>query len=119
MNMDTDVVSRAAIYAKRCYSQNVTVEQCNLFYTRAIKFEERGNAKCPFVGDVCLGGKDSAYSASTGFTDANFLGINVAEPLYFRRSLVCSPMAVDDCFIRYRQDELNDTVVDYVGSKPS
>src|SRR5205823_671003 len=63
------------------------------------------------------GGKDSAYSASTGFTDANLLGINAADPLFFRRSMVCSPVAVDDRFTRYRRDERNNTVVDYYYGK--
>ena len=82
-------------YSDQCYGAEDAADGCNYFYNQSLSFTERHNDECPFDGDVCLRGSNSAYTLDTGQIEAKYLGINSAKRYQFRRSTTCAPVVTD------------------------
>ncbi len=86
---------RPFTYMDQCYGADAAADGCNYLYNQSISYTEKSGDRCPFVGDVCLQGKNSAYTLDTGRVDAKYLGINSAQRYQFRRSATCAPLVTD------------------------
>ena len=105
LNRLSDPESRAATYAERCYHDNSTIDTCNTFYESKIDYEDKHDSPCPFYGDVCLLGDNSAYTLDTGYLDTRILGINGAPLYQFRRKTTCAPLVVNASYVRLGVDD--------------
>jgi hypothetical protein len=105
LNWFSDAESRAVTYAETCYPDNSTIDACNTFYESKIAYEVKHDSPCPFYGDVCLDGENSAYTLDTGYLDSRILGINGAPRYQFRRRTACAPLVVNASYIRLGVDD--------------
>lgn len=112
LNWFSDSESRAVTYGERCYQDNSTIDACNTYYERRIAYKDENNSPCPFYGDVCLYGDNSAYTLDTGYLDSRILGINGAAQYQFRRRTVCAPLVVNASYIQFGADDPSQ--VDYL-----
>lgn len=94
---------RALAYTKLCYHAEEGADGCNIFDNQTIKYTEKANETCPFIGKACV-------TFDTGLIDAKFLGINAAKRYQFRRRMSCAPLIPDDrSSIRYQFPNKNGT----------
>jgi hypothetical protein len=72
-----------------------------MFYSRQLPIQAFPNASCPFDGDACLFGNQSAFEVTTGLLDSNTLGVNapVSKRFYFRKTMSCAPLKSDERYI--------------------
>src|ERR1700759_5803605 len=80
-------------YKQNCYTRELDDSRCKTFYTRSVSSTPAHNVACPFNGNVCHGGKSSAYQRTTGLQDSKLLGISApaSKRFYFTKTMVCSP----------------------------
>lgn len=97
--------SRAAAYATKCYDAEHGADGCNYFYNQTISYAEKSNQTCPFLGQTCVWGRNSAVAFDTGLIDAKILGINAAKRFQFRREMLCAPLVPDGGFIRFTETD--------------
>jgi hypothetical protein len=83
----------AGEYARKCYHSSPGTDGCNSFLARKIPYDKYPNNPCPFEESLCLEGRSSAYSLTTGIISAKDLGINVPIGYSFRRNTTCSPVS--------------------------
>jgi len=92
--------SRIWAYKSACYGSNDgnSPEACGVYYQRQLPFRASPNATCPFDGDACLFGTQSAYKVTTGLLDSNILGVNapISKRFHFSRTISCAPLKTDD-----------------------
>lgn len=108
--------ARAGEYARSCYdSPNVTDSMpCDFFYHPSIAFESKSLDKCPFGSyDLCLGGLYSAVTFDTGLVDASQIGINFETTHKFRRKTTCSPLNMDNSYVRNKTSHNSNDVIYY------
>lgn len=91
---------RAVAYVTKCYHAKQGADGCNFFYNQTIAYTEKANQTCPFTGQTCARGKNSAVTFDTGLIDAKLLGINAAKHYQFRRKMLCAPLVPDGDFIK-------------------
>jgi hypothetical protein len=84
-----------SMYYKTCYENDLSLQDCNLFSHQSLFTTMTDNEDCPFRGDVCLLGKNSAVSLDTGLIDSKYLGINSPHRPFFRRRNICAPLVID------------------------
>jgi len=95
----------AAILEARCYKNHTPTEDCDSTIPGAINYEVRGESSCPFQGDVCLHGTNSAFTLDTGFRPVSLLGINSPCRLDFRRRMDCAPLVVNSSYAEHIDPE--------------
>ena len=57
---------RTALYYRNCYEADSSPQECSLFLDKKLHLEVTDNDECPFRGDVCLLGNNSALTFDTG-----------------------------------------------------
>ena len=90
--------SRSWSYKESCYGPISDSSACDTFYSRQLPFHASSNQPCPFDGDACLLGAQSAYEVTTGLLDSNTLGVNApaAKRFHFRRTMSCAPLKLEN-----------------------
>lgn len=83
---------RVIQYYRECYESEPSLQQCNLFSHRELHATVTENDECPFRGDVCLLGKNSAITLDTGYMDSKYLGINSSWRPVVRKRNICAPV---------------------------
>jgi hypothetical protein len=85
---------QTALYYRNCYEAD-SPQECSLFLDKKLYWKMTDNDECPFQGDVCLLGNNSALTFDTGYVDTKQLGLNLpqARRPYFRRRTSCAPVA--------------------------
>ena len=93
--------SRIWAYKRACYDAHKDAPMCGVFYKPKIPFHSVSDSPCPFDGDVCLSGSQSAYLVSTGILDSSVLGVNEekSKRFYFQRTMSCSPLLSDERYV--------------------
>lgn len=94
-DLHSSMAFKAKAYAEKCYEPDLPPRECATFYTPRIPYNESHNVSCPFQGDMCLEGPNSAYELDTGFLKATLLGINEEQTVHFRMWKICAPIVVD------------------------
>jgi hypothetical protein len=84
---------QAASYYRSCYEADPTIQQCNIYANNDPLSNVTNNDDCPFQGNVCLLGPQSAVTFDTGYLDVNTLGINSRNRPFYRRKTTCAPLA--------------------------
>lgn len=92
-------------YANRCYRAEDGTDGCGVFAHRAIEYKITPNASCPFGGEMCYGGPDSAVKFETPPQKASVLGINAPAYWEFKRTSVCSPLVMNESLIQGNFDD--------------
>ena len=100
-----DAQLESAALAQSCYKTPAATDNCNFFTHRSIDFSVQRNAPCPFEDGLCHGGPKSAISFSTGPINARVIGINAPKTYEFRRNSNCSPLNMNETFIRQSKDD--------------
>ena len=98
-----DFESECGQYAERCYNVSHGTDGCNFFYQQSFNYSIKHNDTCPFsseLGYLCHGGASSAFTMTTGRVEAKAAGINSPFPYSFQRSTTCSPLLMDQRFVR-------------------
>jgi hypothetical protein len=80
---------------RACY-QNESPEDCNLFPYPNLFINVTENVECPFIGNFCLGGNNSAVRFETGYRDSSYLGLNSPKRPLYRRTTTCAPLVADN-----------------------
>jgi hypothetical protein len=91
-----DLETESAEYAKRCYPATARAEECSYFYNQSIHFSVKHNDSCPFKGDLCLNGPNSAFTVTTGKVWPRTIGINTRLNYSFERTTTCAPLRMDE-----------------------
>jgi hypothetical protein len=97
-----DAEVESAALSQSCYKTPAATDDCNFFTHRSINFSVNRNAPCPFESSMCHGG---IISFSTGSINARVIGINAPKTYEFRRNSTCSPLNMNETFIRPSRDE--------------
>jgi hypothetical protein len=95
--------SESGEYARRCYNGMDNADDCNYFYEPSIEFAVTDNDTCPFkseFGPLCSGGPSGAFTLRTGYVRPESVGINTKLKYTFIRQASCSPLIMDDRFVR-------------------
>ncbi|KAH7122636.1 hypothetical protein B0J11DRAFT_344884 [Dendryphion nanum] len=117
--VDLEKETRAASYAKNCYREASTFDaaECDFFYHRAIPFEAPIHSQnCPFSSDVCT--NDTTITFSTLLLDSSYIGINSPAPPRFRKRTTCTPLSMDERFIRNVTQNGTTRFYYYYGTRP-
>jgi hypothetical protein len=106
-----DIALESQQYARTCYDAGDDADGCSFFYEQSIRYVAEDNDVCPFKDHstaLCFNMSTSAYTLNTGLVDAKVIGINSPLRYTFQRSLTCSPLRMDDHYIRtfVKDDEL-------------
>jgi hypothetical protein len=97
------IEEESAEYARQCYNTSGSSDSCTFFYKQSIPVFTTHNTTCPFqskVGDLCFDGSSSAFTLSTGRVNPEIIGINTPLKYTFQRDTTCSPLRMDENFIR-------------------
>lgn len=117
--VDLQKETRAASYAQNCYGAASTFDaaECNVFYRQSIPFHPPMQTQdCPFSNEVCT--NDTTITFFTDMLDASYIGINSPNAPKFRKSLTCSPLNMDERFIRNVTINGKTRFRYYYGSRP-
>ena len=100
-------LSDAALsYSQQCYHASLGADGCNSFYNQSIGYKEKDEDVCPFAGQACIKGTNSALTFNTGLVDASTIGVNSATVFQLRRRTTCAPLRFDNDLLRFtRRDE--------------
>ncbi|KAK5091235.1 hypothetical protein LTR05_001416 [Lithohypha guttulata] len=84
----------AAAYARSCYGGSFDVLSCSKFLEPSLPLTANANAACPFTGDICSSGKNSAYELTSRVDSLYDLGINSphGNRLQIERVSTCAPI---------------------------
>ena len=108
--------ARASQYARNCYNSPDPTDtlSCAFFYNQSIAFTTKSRQRCPFTADLCHGGLYSAVTFDTGLVDSSVIGINSQVTHKFRRKTSCSPLNMNESYVRGEfSADLNTTVYKY------
>jgi hypothetical protein len=104
-----NIETESGDYARKCYNGTDGADGCNYFYEQSIQFSIKENDTCPFeseFGDLCFNGPSSAFTLSTGWIRPETIGINTPLKYTFQRQTTCSPLRMDDDFIKpFRKED--------------
>lgn len=106
--------ARTGDYAQNCYNSLTATDstRCDFFYNSSIGFTSKSFDSCPFKSqDLCRGGLYSAATFDTGLIDAGNIGVNSKITHKFRRRTTCSPLNMDEPYVR--KSLPNDTTYRY------
>lgn len=98
-----DIEEESGYYSRRCYNLSERADGCNFFYEQSIQFDTFFNTTCPFtseLGPLCYDGPSSAVTFKTGIVKPETIGINTPLKYTFERETTCSPLRMDDTFIK-------------------
>jgi hypothetical protein len=113
-DFQTDLVFKAIAYTESCYKEEYRDEECSLFHTPNIEYDERHNASCPFEKHMCLRDSNDTYELDTGWKSASILGINEKHTSQFRMRKICSPLELDGYFYTEVVDDTGTRYVEYL-----
>lgn len=101
-----DRQARTWAYKTSCYHVDENEPACNMFYTQRIPYKSSSNTACPFEGEACLFGNQSAFTVDTGLLDTNILGVNAppSKRFYFQRTMSCAPLPTDERYVESSGD---------------
>lgn len=105
-----DIEEESGYYSRRCYNLSENADGCSFFYEQSILYDTSFNTTCPFtneLGPLCYDGPSSAVTFKTGMVKPKTIGINTPLQYTFERETTCSPLRMDDTFIRPFVDEKN------------
>jgi hypothetical protein len=107
---------QSAVYYRNCYEAEFSLQECILFPDKALVWKRIDNDECPFLGNVCLLGKQSALTFDTGYADSKALGLNAPRSRrpYFRRRISCAPV-ITDGYIQSTHNEIFTSTRFYYG----
>jgi len=89
----------AAMHEARCYG-NAAPPNCDGLITNEIPYNTYDGTPCPFLGNVCSEGLNSAFTLDTGHVDAGLLGIVSQAQFTFRRITSCAPLVTNATYIK-------------------
>ena len=95
-----DNEAAAAAHESKCYGDWSSPE-CGNFVENTLPYSTFDNTPCPFRGDVCSLGPESAFTLDTSLLDASMLGVNSGKQYLFRRSTICAPLVTNATYIRH------------------
>jgi hypothetical protein len=98
---EIDIQSDSANWARNCYNVDGSPDGCTFFFNQSIAYEV-SDADCPFNDDLCLGGSTAPVRFTTGAVNARIIGINAAKTFDFNRTTVCSPLNMNETYIKLR-----------------
>lgn len=98
-----DVQVDSAALAQDCYGDLAKADACKFFTHRSISYSVTRNAECAFQEDMC-NSPNSSILFSTGAVDARVIGINAPKTYQFRRTTTCSPLKMNDTYVKYHRD---------------
>lgn len=113
---ESDAQLDSANWAQNCYHADDGTDGCNFFLQRSINYTVKHNASCPFPDYMCYGGASSAVAFSTGAVNAREIGINAPKAWEFERNTTCSPLNMNDTFIRLSENGSEYTFSYYYGT---
>lgn len=90
--------AEARMYGSDCYGSSASTNNCNRFYSQNISYSVI-SADCPLKGDVCDTVRNGSLQLSTGLVSSAVLGINSKSPLFFSRTMTCSPIDTSDNYV--------------------
>jgi hypothetical protein len=99
-----DTQLESATWAERCYHAEEGADGCNFLLQQFIDFNTEDNSSCPFPDGMCYGGASSAISFSTDAISARALGINTPGTFEFQRNTTCSPLNMNETFVKLHQN---------------
>lgn len=111
---------RAAGYAQNCYRASSTFDaaECDVFYHQSIPVNPPIHTQdCPFSSDVCT--NDTTIKYVTNTLDSSYIGINSPHAPKFRKSITCSPLSMEERFIRNVTVDGKTRFRYYYGARPS
>lgn len=111
-----DIETDSGDYARKCYNRTDGADGCNYFYEQSIQFSIKQNDTCPFKtesGDLCFDGPSSAFTLSTSRIRPETIGINTPLKYTFQRQATCSPLRMDDDYIKPFRNEENTLMFRY------
>jgi hypothetical protein len=97
--------AQSASYASKCYVSDSQDNDCNKFYNQSISYSVANDSTCPFVGEVCYDSGSSSIQFSTGMKSGSILGINAASSFLFGRTMTCSPLIINEKYVKYGQSD--------------
>jgi hypothetical protein len=106
------VEAESGLYANECYGASSLIENCNKFYNQTISYSLNNSADCPFDGEVCHG-LNNSIMFTTGLVPASVLGIDVAKPLLFSRTMTCSPLVTGPEYVSIGISDLGEEQWEY------
>ena len=112
-----DVEVDSAEYARRCYNASDGADGCNFFYQQSIPFTISENTTCPFKygsDGLCFDGLLSGFTLNTSKVTPEAIGINTPLKYTFQRETTCSPLQMDNRFIRRVEAGNNTTYYQYL-----
>lgn len=89
----------AAMHEAKCYG-NAAPPNCDGLITNEIPYNTYDGTPCPFLGNVCSEGLNSAFMLDTGHIDAGLLGIVSQAQFKFRRITSCAPLVTNATYIK-------------------
>ena len=116
---DLQKETRAAEYAQNCYGtpDMFNVVQCSLLYRSKLTFSSAiYTTDCPFDNEICGQNQSVTFTAEV---KASELGINSPHPSKFRRTTKCTPLSMDEKFIKNVTENGTTTYYYYYGEKPN
>ena len=87
-------------WAQSCYGPAEGSDGCDLLLQDSIPKSVEESVRCPFGEHMCHGGSNSAVRFSTGPVDARTIGINTPHRYEFQRSTTCSPLNMNESYVR-------------------
>jgi hypothetical protein len=90
----------SAALAEKCFNVGAGADGCNFFLQQSIPYRV-SSTPCPFQDSTMCSISDSQIvHFSTGPVDARVIGINTPIRMQFSRSTTCSPITVNETFVK-------------------
>ena len=113
---ESDAQLDSANWAHNCFHTEDGADGCNFFAQQSISYTVEHNASCPFPDYMCYGGSSSALAFSTGAVNAREIGVNAPRTWEFERNTTCSPLNMNETFIRLSRNGSEYTFSYYYGT---
>jgi hypothetical protein len=108
-----DMMEFAEAYYRTCYENDPSVQECDQFIDNDLHDINTTFVECPFKGDVCLLGKNSAIKWDTGLLDSIILGINSRYRPFIQKETICSPLIIEGYYDFVSNTSTNSTTFNF------
>ena len=68
--------------------------------SKNLPYEIDDTAACPFGGNTCYEGENTAIAMDTGFFDSSIIGINSEVSFQWRRRMACAPLTFNTSYMQ-------------------
>lgn len=92
------IQEESAKIARNCQGTSLKSPECSFFLNMALDIS-LSNSSCPFGPGLCLDGVQS-FRMTTNAVSARSLGINAPNTIEFNRTTVCSPLNINETYVR-------------------